>query len=159
MLAALQIAEEGHNHQHGWDNDHKVVPDEPSPEHHARRDGEQEHGQQRTDTTEPAAHRPDQQYGYHSEQCHPHSCRSIGGTQQEVDQRREVVEQRSMVHRVVAIALTGDQLPGFPGMRAFIMTVGAVPQVPQTREDQHQHNQAQGNNPPVDAQYRENWLI
>ena len=43
-----------------------------------------------------------------------------------------------MVDRVMLIALASRQLPGFPGMDAFIMAKRAVAQVPETRQDQRQ---------------------
>ena len=129
--AILQIAEESKDHGHRWNNDKDVVPDKTATVQHAWRYGEQEHGSDGPSSAEPVAQGPDQQNCSHGKERCAHASGGIGDANQEIDKRGQVIQKRAVIHRVMAITLTGDKLPRFPGMRALVVAVCSVAQVPQ----------------------------
>jgi len=98
--------------------------------HEHRRDGHEQRRGQHSFAAKPSAHGQRCQNDRNARQRGRQATGDVRIPQDSEHQRRDVIQERPMVDRVVNVSLTRGQLPGLPGMDALVVTVTAASQVP-----------------------------
>jgi len=140
LRAALgEIVQDGIGHDHVEEDGHVIVADEPRAEHQHRRNGHEGDRRQGAFGSQPAPEQERRQRDQDAHQRGQQPRRRVRVAKQCEHQRRQVIEQRPVVYRVVLVSLPGIQLPGLPGVDALVVAVASRAEVVEPRDGQEQH--------------------
>ncbi len=132
--AAPSLAQvgEGRVHpQHREQRDVNVLADVPAVEHERRADRDERRADQSGATSQVFAKEPDAANNGDAEQRRDEACREVRRAKESVNESVEVVEQRAVIGRVVAIETSREEFVRVVRVQALIVAHHARAEIPQ----------------------------